>query len=682
MFLRSLQLCNFGPYRGQHQLTFSTDSDRPITLIGGKNGAGKTTIIEALLVAMYGPRARHRLGFDNYPAFLNALIHKGEQTAGVTLEFTDDTSGSEEHYLVSRCWDLVVGDHASRIKESLSVHIDNERAENFSNEKMWSEHMDQILPLSIAGLVIFDGEKIEELATPKAAAAALRDYVEGLLGLDLVERLGRDLTTFQSRTAKGVVLEDNGELTAELETAQQILDGTQTSVVRSRTNYETAAEAHGRYRAKLEEAQENFTAVGGELFDRRKELTDQASAAKNDMTEATIAAQRLAVGASPLLLVRPLLTIVSEVGERAQETELQQLLLANHKERDERIIEQLENFEAPETKPSPFRFKFLHSDDSAEQQHQRFTDVVRKLLTDDRQTYERSYEPPFSVTSEGTRLAADLAGVGGEQLLEEIAEALEVLRIANQSVDDSEQLADSVPDNESMRAVIQELGEITRQTAEAEVEMTTSSTKLHEDETKYERSQRDFERIAIRVLESESANRDQIRIGREVLKAQKVLDRFRAKITAKSISGIRANILESLKALYRKESLVDDVKIDPETYQVTLLDQQGLGVAQDRLSAGERQLLATGQLWGLSKSTSRKLPTVIDTPVGRLDSSHRTHLVERYFPKASSQVVLLSTDEEIVGRYQTVLEPYVGKSYLLDYETDTNSSRIIEGYFT
>jgi DNA sulfur modification protein DndD len=56
------------------------------------------------------------------------------------------------------------------------------------------------------------------------------------------------------------------------------------------------------------------------------------------------------------------------------------------------------------------------------------------------------------------------------------------------------------------------------------------------------------------------------------------------------------------------------------------------------------------------------------------------HLIERYFPFASHQVVLLSTDEEITGSYLETLRPKIGKSYLLDYDLASGSSRIREGF--
>ena len=114
----------------------------------------------------------------------------------------------------------------------------------------------------------------------------------------------------------------------------------------------------------------------------------------------------------------------------------------------------------------------------------------------------------------------------------------------------------------------------------------------------------------------------------------------------------------------------------------TLYGQDGKPLPFDRLSAGERQLLATSMLWGLARASGRPVPTIIDTPLGRLDSNHRANLVERYFPNASHQVLLLSTDEEIVGGYLKKIMPFVSRTFLLDHNQILGETRIKEGYFS
>ena len=91
--------------------------------------------------------------------------------------------------------------------------------------------------------------------------------------------------------------------------------------------------------------------------------------------------------------------------------------------------------------------------------------------------------------------------------------------------------------------------------------------------------------------------------------------------------------------------MVSKVVLDSESMAISLIGSTGVPLSSTKLSAGERQLLAISILWGLAKASERVAPVVIDTPLGRLDEQHRAYLVERYFPRASRQVVLLSTDK-------------------------------------
>ncbi len=104
-------------------------------------------------------------------------------------------------------------------------------------------------------------------------------------------------------------------------------------------------------------------------------------------------------------------------------------------------------------------------------------------------------------------------------------------------------------------------------------------------------------------------------------------------------------------------------------------------MASSKLSAGERQLLAVAILWALAKSSGKTLPTVIDTPLGRLDGPHREKLIKNYFPKAGSQVLIFYTDEEVNEKYYQSLKPYISLEYKINYDELTQSSTFEEGYF-
>jgi DNA sulfur modification protein DndD len=144
---------------------------------------------------------------------------------------------------------------------------------------------------------------------------------------------------------------------------------------------------------------------------------------------------------------------------------------------------------------------------------------------------------------------------------------------------------------------------------------------------------------------------------------------------------LEVNVLESFQYLLRKPEFVRDLKIDPTTFGVTLIAEDGRLVRKDKLSAGEKQILAISILWGLARSSSRALPVAIDTPLGRLDSVHRANLVEKYFPKAAHQVLLFSTDTEIDRPHLESLRPHITRAYHLQYQPETESVDVSEGYF-
>ena len=105
--------------------------------------------------------------------------------------------------------------------------------------------------------------------------------------------------------------------------------------------------------------------------------------------------------------------------------------------------------------------------------------------------------------------------------------------------------------------------------------------------------------------------------------------------------------------------MVERIAIDPSSFAITLYDESGHALSKERLSEGEKQIFAIPVLWGLARASAIPLPAIIDTPMARLDSSHRRHLVERNFPNASHQVLILSTDTELDRHYYQPPQPHI-----------------------
>ena len=165
------------------------------------------------------------------------------------------------------------------------------------------------------------------------------------------------------------------------------------------------------------------------------------------------------------------------------------------------------------------------------------------------------------------------------------------------------------------------------------------------------------------------------------VKVKDILSTFHVKALDYHIKRLEKLILNSFKSLHRKKDFIKSIKIDTIEFDLKISDNKNKEIDTESLSAGERQLLAVAILWGLAKASNSAAPTIIDTPLGRLDSEHRLNLVEQYFPTASKQVILLSTDEEINKKYHKYISPHLSRSYKIEYDEKLNGSKLSEGYF-
>src|SRR5437764_10194504 len=112
MILEQLRLRDFCLFAGEQvfDLTPRRRGERhlPIVLFGGINGGGKTTLLDAIQLALYGNRARCSKRADlSYDEFLRASIHHGSPTAedtSVGLTFRYALDGQEHLYDVRRSW--------------------------------------------------------------------------------------------------------------------------------------------------------------------------------------------------------------------------------------------------------------------------------------------------------------------------------------------------------------------------------------------------------------------------------------------------------------------------------------------------------------------------------------------------------------------------------------------------
>lgn len=654
MRLRSLTLNNVGVYRGEQTVHFSRLKTKPITLIGGRNGTGKTSLLDSIPILLYGNRARRVLNGVAYPEYLNALVHHGERSASITLEFDRTEDGREVLYTVQRSWNRT---SRGRSTDELLVATNGEARSDLM--AAWPEVVEGIIPMAVSDLTIFDGEKIESLADPGSSAEVLRTSMFGLLGLDIVDRLRSDLQNYRRRVARTHDTGAGAELASLLADAERRLADVEDAQADAAQALDAAQSARSALEADVERATDKLALAGGGLHKQRESLHRQL--AESNAAGITVERElfRLAAGDLPFALLPDLLKVVSAAGDQRDAAVLAEGIRTAMAARDARLTERLSTE--------------LELDD-------RSAEAVRALMRADLDAMEQPPAPVFSPTHDAAEAARSLVQHG---ILEIEAEARRLAgQLAEQHAESErlERMLAAAPDEETIATAIQEVATVEAELRVAERAVERALLAYSDAQRRVEQAKRDVDRLAHQVLNAGAADANASRIAREVTAADSVLTEFADHMIRKHLGRITAEINSSLKQLFRKSSLVAGVSIDPADLSVTLHDSQSRPLDARSLSAGERQIMATAVLWGLSRSTGMTLPTVIDTPVGRLDRSHRTNLVERYFPKASRQVVLLSTDEEIVGDHLERLLPRVGAQYRLDFDEVNACTSIHEGY--
>lgn len=656
MILDELTFHDFGLYEGTQKVTLTPPGpDKPIILIGGLNGGGKTTFLDALQLVLFGPHAKcSNRGSLAYQEYLSRCIHRGsgKTEAGVEVTFRHTVDGHEDHYRLRRFWKR----NGSGCKERFEV-IKNGGLEP-SLADNWATQVEEFFPANIAHLFLFDGEQVEAYASQDDSSALIGAAIQNLLGLDMVDQLDKDLQVYERRK-RSQAKDDPRQ--AEIAKAQDALHDLRRRID-SLKQERAALQTHrvDKQERALKAIEEKYRKIGGVLYDDRESIEKRYEIAHRHTKETEASLRDFTAGAAPLLLTRVLMESTSKRDQQEEESRRARELADALKERDKATLKHVRAQAADKNVVEALK-AFLEADRSE-------WDAIGRRNT----VLDIS---PEARSDLHTMLRGDLDKVREEAkvLLQKLAtrqEEEEQVRIEFESIPSPDTVEQLAKERQDLRAEIADLyathaamgQDIERQQRELE-RREQSLTRLMEDDVK-DKGRRD----------------DRSRILHHSGKVRKTLGAFRHAVIGRHVRRIEQLVLESYQQLLRKEALITRLAIDPESYALTLFGRSGEELSAERLSAGERQLLAIALLWGLAKASGRPLPTAIDTPLGRLDSSHRIHLIERYLPFASHQVLLLSTDEEITGQYHTRLEPWIGHTYQLTYDDAAGATRIGSGY--
>ncbi|MEH1843520.1 MAG: DNA sulfur modification protein DndD [Nostoc sp.] len=660
MIFLELVLQNFGPYSGRQVINLDPRKDenpRPIILLGGMNGGGKTTLMDAIRLALYGHRAQcSTRGNLSYNDFLNQCVNNKANPAEKTrieLVFEHIEDDKPVKYRIVRTWEKNPKDG----KDSLGILGDDDTWPVESLVNTWDDYIENLLPLGISNLFLFDGEQVRNLAEQESPPQIVIEAIRGLLGLELSDRLAVDLDILVTRKRKEV---GNSKDLANIEEIETRLTQQQEDYQTTKKKLESLKNHLEELEIKQQEAFDKFISDGGKIAAERSQLELQQKAKTAEVEQVRQLMYELAADVLPLALIPNLLTQVQAQGEkefRHRQIQISKDLLI---ERDQRLLSWLNQVEIAVTQVEKIQ-SFLVQD---------INNLYAKTL---------DMETPWLLADDETLSQLDNLIYHLQNSQFDAKEKLAIIKNKEEEILALERQVQTAAAPEDYTKLRQALETAQNQVVEAKANYETIRRHLAELETIIAKSKKELSEYTVENIK----HKNNEHIITSAAKVQDTLKIFREKLTLRKLNKLEEEVKNCFLYLLHKSDLVHRIAIDTNTFGLSLYDFNGKLVPKHRLSAGEKQLLAIAFLWGLAKVSGHRLPVAIDTPLGRLDSSHRSNLVERYFPSASHQVILLSTDTEIGNKEVETLRENeaIAREYLLKYDSASRQTTIQLGYF-
>lgn len=645
MIIKRLTLNDFGVYAGQNSFEFT--SDKPIVLVGGMNGRGKTTFLEAILLALYGSNsiAYKESNYSTYGKYLRSYINKSSwsQQASVELEFVMRESTGRE-YVINREWDSL----SRRTAETITVKENGQYSEFLT--KNWAMFIENILPSALSSFYFFDGEKIAELAVDDTNVQ-MKESIRSMLGISVLDVLKNDLGRVLRKSSKKTT---HGRAGMDLEELRQKKEELEIALQKTDKDIEKITQDVAKKQNEIEELHHQYELKGGDVFEQRKALMQKRS----DLLAEIDQNQALLIDASadalPLVLVKDLILDIKLQAEDEHNDLIMQQAMGQ-------IEILLQEYSVQHTESYPHNKAFVN--------------FVKEM------SEAAATEPLYGVSDHALFQLNSLIEEILTQVTSSTKQLLERKGALQKNLDEVESYLSLDINEKVLSELFTDIREQELELVQLNVELTSKQQERTTINGALMAASSEFSKAVEAYLANEELLDDSDRMMRYSNIALHIAEEFTVELQKRKTGVLADTITACYKKLANKKNLIQKIVMDPRSLDIVYLDDLGKTVSKDSLSAGEKQLMVIAILWALAICSKKKLPVIIDTPLSRLDSMHRTSLVTTYFPQASEQTIILSTDSEIDHTYYNMMKESVGDEFTLSYSEETKSTTILKGYF-
>ena len=404
----------------------------------------------------------------------------------------------------------------------------------------------------------------------------------------------------------------------------------------------------------IEELHKQYEQKGGKVIEQRQALMQKRAKMQTDITNNTENLIKMATSELPILLVKDL---VSKIKLQAEDEDNDLIM--------QQALEQLDIYlEA-----------FRKENGKSAEESQEFINFVRKKIKADEadRIYEMSDHAIFQIN--------ELLESSLQNSFDNTKVLFKQKKLLKRQLDEIDNYLTLEINEEELTRIYNQIKLKEKELIKVQVELSKLQQKRSSVNAVVITKTAEFKRDVETYLKKVELKDDVDRMLKYSNMAIDILDKYEVKLQEKKTDALGETITQCYKRLANKKNMIQKITIDPVTLELKYLDENGEEVLKDSLSAGEKQLMIIAILWALALCSKKKLPVIIDTPLSRLDSQHRTSVITTYFPNASEQIIILSTDTEIDRSYYDMIQDSIGDEFTLVYNEETKSTSIKKGYF-
>ena len=716
MKINKLVLKNFRSYEEETTFDFSTTKEKNIILVGGKNGAGKSTIFEAIKLCIYGPMAYKYQGFNSsYISRIKSNINNNSLKndtvdAFVSIDIELSESTEKNTYTLVRQWtfkDKKLDEKFLVYKNFTITPLDKEELNYFEN------YITSIISPKIFEFFFFDGEHLSEFFIGKNSNTHLKQSLLSLCNFDTFDVLKNTIIS-TARSSKNA--------NDEIELAKENYLSLENQLSELNSKEETISAEFKEISNKLEDLQQqkitlekDFRKKGGVLAEERDFLNSKTIELETKRSLINQNIKDFCNDMLPFLMVKNQITNL----EKQLKTESDNLLYSQLKSKlntqyiKSLLLNKIESSSLDEIaitvsealiddiKPNSYEenFKMIHNLSNDESNS--LYSLINNILDFDTSYILNSFKEYRDIADELSNIRTKL-----NSSLEDEALNLYITDIGNLSnkighLSESKNLL-----NNSLDEIRLKINEVTSERDKSKskyidllqsnkvVDMSANLILMLDDiiktltENKTKEIQDNFMYIFKKIIQKDNFI-DFIDIDNNFnaslyinkmyysLELENLIENIGYDEIERKFGRLFFDDLFKLYNVENRSELLNAIKTDTQSAFLTLRTKVDI----NGFSSGEKQIYILCLYWALLKASDIEIPFIIDTPYARIDETHRNNITSEYLSTISDQVIILSTNTEIDEKAYREIKPKLNGEYLIKYDDKNRKTIQREGYF-